>query len=203
MRLAGASSAVRFLSRVHLLTLSRMAPDHRQVPDLFETYCTAVAPVPLESLLGALSVLVARGVLEFVPPSPSTKLFPTRDASDDHPSTRNSSPRRSKHTGRGEAALGRASDREAWRSDKCDRAASLSDKIVAIAGRADDRFVTCRPRPGDASAGIAEISREKERSVQSGACGSLLGHNADFGHHVGRTAARVFSRSGGSRGNRS
>jgi hypothetical protein len=119
-----------------------------------------VAPVPLESKLGALSVLVARGVLELVPLPPSTKLFPTRDASDDHPSTGYSGPRRSEHTGRAQAALGCASDPAAW-SDRFDAWWPLSDKIVDITGRARNRFVTFRPRTDDACAGSAEMSPEK------------------------------------------
>jgi flavin-dependent dehydrogenase len=58
-----APEGVRFLAGVDLLFLGRMASQHRQVPDLFEAYCRAHGAVPLPSLLGALSVLLAKGVL--------------------------------------------------------------------------------------------------------------------------------------------
>jgi hypothetical protein len=40
-----------------------MACRHRQMAELFDEYCQTCGPVPLPSLLGSLSVLVARGVL--------------------------------------------------------------------------------------------------------------------------------------------
>jgi hypothetical protein len=40
-----------------------MACRHRQVPDVYEEYCRANGPVPLPSVLGGLSMLVARGIL--------------------------------------------------------------------------------------------------------------------------------------------
>ena len=59
-----APDGVRFIAGVDLLKLGEMACRHRQVPDLFEAYCRAYGAVPLPSLLGSLSVLLARGVLE-------------------------------------------------------------------------------------------------------------------------------------------
>ena len=58
-----APDGVRFLAGVDLLKLGEMACRHQQVPDLFEAYCRRYGEVPLPSLLGSLSVLLARGVL--------------------------------------------------------------------------------------------------------------------------------------------
>jgi flavin-dependent dehydrogenase len=54
---------IRFVANVDLLMLARMAPQHAQVPDLFEAYCRSCSPVPLPSVVGGLSLLVARGIL--------------------------------------------------------------------------------------------------------------------------------------------
>jgi flavin-dependent dehydrogenase len=58
-----APEGIRFLAGVDLLKLGEMACRHHQVPDLFEAYCRTYGAVPLPSLLGSLSVLLARGVL--------------------------------------------------------------------------------------------------------------------------------------------
>lgn len=58
-----APEGIRFLAGVDLLKLGEMACRHHQVPDLFEAYCRTYGAVPLPSLLGSLSVLVAKGVL--------------------------------------------------------------------------------------------------------------------------------------------
>jgi flavin-dependent dehydrogenase len=58
-----APEGIRFLAGVDLLKLGEMACRHHQVPDLFEAYCRTCGAVPLPSLLGVLSVLIARGVL--------------------------------------------------------------------------------------------------------------------------------------------
>ena len=55
---------VRFLRDVDLIRLTELAPEHRQVPDLFDTYNRLCPPVGLPDFLGALSVLLAKGVLE-------------------------------------------------------------------------------------------------------------------------------------------
>jgi flavin-dependent dehydrogenase len=62
-----APGGLRFLAGVDLVKLAEMACHHHQVPDLFETYCRVCGPVPLPSLLGSLSVLLAKGVLEARP----------------------------------------------------------------------------------------------------------------------------------------
>jgi hypothetical protein len=54
---------VRFLRDVDLVQLVELAPDHRQVPDLYEAYNRRCAPVSLPDFLGALSVLLAKGAL--------------------------------------------------------------------------------------------------------------------------------------------
>jgi len=58
-----APDGIRFLAGVDLLKLTEIACHHRQVPDIFEAYCRTHGEVPLPSLLGSLSVLVAKGVL--------------------------------------------------------------------------------------------------------------------------------------------
>jgi hypothetical protein len=54
---------LRFAGNVDLVTLARMACEHRRVPDLFDAYCQRHAPIPLPSLVSGLSLLVARGIL--------------------------------------------------------------------------------------------------------------------------------------------
>jgi flavin-dependent dehydrogenase len=54
---------LRFLANVDLLKLAQIAPSCRHVPDVFEAYCRHCPPVPLPSLLGGLSLLVAKGIL--------------------------------------------------------------------------------------------------------------------------------------------
>jgi 2-polyprenyl-6-methoxyphenol hydroxylase-like FAD-dependent oxidoreductase len=58
-----APDGLRFLAGVDLLKLAEIACHHRQVPDLFEAYCRTHGAVSLPSLIGSLSVLVAKGVL--------------------------------------------------------------------------------------------------------------------------------------------
>ena len=58
-----AGRGVRFLRDVDLVRLVELAPDHRQVPDLYEAYNRRCAPVRLPDFLGALSVLLAKGAL--------------------------------------------------------------------------------------------------------------------------------------------
>ena len=54
---------VRFLRDVDLPPLAEMAGDHDQVPDLYEAYLDRVATVSLPDFLGALSVLLGKGML--------------------------------------------------------------------------------------------------------------------------------------------
>lgn len=61
--LPDAPDGVRFLAGVDLIKLAQMACGQTQVSDIFEAYCRSLGPVPLPSVLGSLSVLIARGVL--------------------------------------------------------------------------------------------------------------------------------------------
>lgn len=54
---------LRFVANVDLVKLARIASQHRYVPDLFDAYCRTSPPVPLPSVVGGLSLLVARGIL--------------------------------------------------------------------------------------------------------------------------------------------
>jgi flavin-dependent dehydrogenase len=58
------AAPIRFLDHVDLLALARIACRHTRVPDVFEAYCRAERPVPLPKVLGALSFLVASGILK-------------------------------------------------------------------------------------------------------------------------------------------
>ena len=55
---------IRFLDNVDLTRVVEMAAHYRHVGDLFDGYCRVAAPVPLPSFLKALSVLVAKQLLE-------------------------------------------------------------------------------------------------------------------------------------------
>jgi flavin-dependent dehydrogenase len=58
-----APRGIRFLAGVDLLKLSEVACLYRQVPDIFDAYCRTHGVVRLPNFLGALSLLVARGIL--------------------------------------------------------------------------------------------------------------------------------------------
>ena len=55
---------VRFLRDVDLPPLVKMAGEHDQVPDLYQAYLDRVATVSLPDFLGALSVLLGKGMLQ-------------------------------------------------------------------------------------------------------------------------------------------
>ncbi|MYD71564.1 MAG: NAD(P)/FAD-dependent oxidoreductase [Acidobacteria bacterium] len=55
--------AIRYLRGVDLLALVEIAESRTEVPDLYEAYCGSRAPVDLADFLGALAVLLGRGVL--------------------------------------------------------------------------------------------------------------------------------------------
>ena len=59
----GRERTIRFLNNVDLLSLARIAATHTQVPAVVETYCRAHGRIPLPDLLGALSFLIASGIL--------------------------------------------------------------------------------------------------------------------------------------------
>jgi flavin-dependent dehydrogenase len=56
---------VRYIRNVDLVTIARLANAHDQVPDLFDAYNQSVAPAPLPDFLGALAVLIGKGMLSF------------------------------------------------------------------------------------------------------------------------------------------
>lgn len=55
---------VRYLRGIDVKRVLAIASDHTQVPDLFEAYCRTGDPVILPDFLGALSVMISRGILE-------------------------------------------------------------------------------------------------------------------------------------------
>jgi flavin-dependent dehydrogenase len=56
--------AIRFLNHIDLLSLAHIACGCSQVADVFAAYCRTHGAVPLPAVLGALSFLVARGILQ-------------------------------------------------------------------------------------------------------------------------------------------
>lgn len=56
---------VRYVRNVDLVRLSELAPSHTQVPDLFDAYNRVASPAPLPDFLGALSLLLGKGFLEW------------------------------------------------------------------------------------------------------------------------------------------
>ena len=64
---AALPDGVRYLRDVDLPPLVEMASEHDQVPDLYETYLDRVATVSLPDFLGALSVLLGKGMLKNEP----------------------------------------------------------------------------------------------------------------------------------------
>ncbi len=56
---------VRYCRNVDLLTVTRLAPQHEQVPDLYDAYSRAAKSVSLPDFLGALSALVGLEMLTF------------------------------------------------------------------------------------------------------------------------------------------
>jgi len=55
---------VRYLRNIDLLKIVTLAPEHDQVPELYAAYNRAAPPAPLPDFLGALSVLVAKRMLD-------------------------------------------------------------------------------------------------------------------------------------------
>ncbi len=56
-------SGLRYLRGVDVKRLLEISGEHSQVPDLFAAYCRIDKPVILPDFIGALSVLLARGIL--------------------------------------------------------------------------------------------------------------------------------------------
>jgi flavin-dependent dehydrogenase len=55
---------VRYVRSVDLVKIVALAPAYDQVPDLYAAYSRAAPPAPLPDFLGALSVLVGKGMLD-------------------------------------------------------------------------------------------------------------------------------------------
>lgn len=60
----GCPGGIRYLRNVDLVALTRLAPRHNDVGKLFEAFTLGQPDVPLPDFLGALSVLIAWGVLQ-------------------------------------------------------------------------------------------------------------------------------------------
>ena len=60
----GMAEPLDFVANVDVVRLVEMAPEHRQVPELFEAYNRSGRPVELPDFLRALATLVSKGVLE-------------------------------------------------------------------------------------------------------------------------------------------
>jgi hypothetical protein len=58
-------SGIRYLRDVDLVRVRELTRELDQVPDLFEAYCRREPPVALPDFLGALAVLVGKGMLRF------------------------------------------------------------------------------------------------------------------------------------------
>ena len=56
---------VRYVRNIDLLKLSELATSRTGVPDLFEAYNRVASPAPLPDFLGALSLLLGKGFLEW------------------------------------------------------------------------------------------------------------------------------------------
>lgn len=56
---------IRYVRNIDLLKLSELASSQANVPDLFEAYNRVASPAPLPDFLGALSLLVGKGFLEW------------------------------------------------------------------------------------------------------------------------------------------
>lgn len=56
---------IRFVRSVNLIMLAELAPKHAGVPAQFDAYCASAGSVPLPDFLGALAVLVGKGIVRF------------------------------------------------------------------------------------------------------------------------------------------
>jgi flavin-dependent dehydrogenase len=61
---AATPGGIRYHQKVSLPILVDLAPDHQEVPDLYESYCKVAAPVGLPEFLSALAGLVALRLVE-------------------------------------------------------------------------------------------------------------------------------------------
>lgn len=56
---------IRYLRNVDLIVLALLSSQHASVPALYEAYCAEAGVVPLADVLGALAVMVGKGILRF------------------------------------------------------------------------------------------------------------------------------------------
>jgi len=56
---------IRYLRNVDLIALAGLAPQHTDVPALYLAYCAQAGGAPIVDVIGALAVLVAKGILRF------------------------------------------------------------------------------------------------------------------------------------------
>jgi flavin-dependent dehydrogenase len=56
---------IRYIRNIDLLRLSELAPSYKELPDLFDAYNRVAPPAPIADFLGALSVLIGKGILEW------------------------------------------------------------------------------------------------------------------------------------------
>ena len=61
---------IRYIRDVDLIKLAAIAPEHQQVPDLYEAYNRNAPPVALNDFLAALSVALATNILQHVDDRP-------------------------------------------------------------------------------------------------------------------------------------
>ena len=55
---------IRYIRSIDLVRIVSLAPAHDQVADLYDAYNRSAGPAPLADFLGALSVLVGKGMLD-------------------------------------------------------------------------------------------------------------------------------------------
>lgn len=56
---------IRYLRNVNLVELATLAPRHTEVPALYVAYCHEAGGAPIADVVGALAVLLAKGILRF------------------------------------------------------------------------------------------------------------------------------------------
>ena len=58
-------NGIRYIRGIDVATIVALAPSHNQVPDLFDAYNLHAPAAPLPDFLGALAVLIGKGMLAF------------------------------------------------------------------------------------------------------------------------------------------
>ncbi len=65
LRVPAFPGGIRYVRNVDLVALAGFALTAAHVPDLYEVYCSRKSPVPISDFLGALALLIGKGILEF------------------------------------------------------------------------------------------------------------------------------------------